>query len=184
MAAKPGGGSRRAAMLSLAFFIGLVLSVGALGTAAAIVGRLFTRFRVAFALGTAAIALAAGVAALFGPALRRRVGDPDVRQHGGILGAFLYGVAYSVATITTSLGPLILLLTVAAAMGRPAYGAGLSLAYGIGRGLPFLALGLFAGRVAEWLQRIGSAARPMEVASGLALIALAIYFVRFALLNT
>lgn len=44
------------------------------------------------------------------------------------------------ATLTTSAGPLLLLLTVAAALGRPAYGAALSLAYSIGRGVPFLRL--------------------------------------------
>lgn len=171
----------RGAALSLAFFSGLVLSVGALGTIAAMIGRLLTQWTAAFALGTAAITGGAGLAALFGPVVRRRVGDPEVRQRRGVPGAFLYGVAYTVATITTSLGPLILLLTVAAAMGRPAYGAGLSLAYGLGRGLPFLALGLFAGRISAWLVRVESARRAVEVVSGIALIGLSIYFVRFAL---
>ena len=168
----------RGAALSLAFFLGLVLSVAMLGTTAAVAGRLLARWRAAFAYGAAALAFVAGAAALCGPALRRRVMDPTVRRRGGAAGAFAYGVAYSVATITTSLGPLMLLLTIAAALGRPLYGAMLSLGYGVGRGLPFLALGLFAGRLGRWLARIEAARRPVEVVSGVALVALAAYFVR------
>jgi cytochrome c-type biogenesis protein len=93
-----------------------------------------------------------------------------------VVGAFLYGFCYSVATVTTSAGPLLLLLTVAAAIGRPAYGAALSLSYAVGRGLPFLLLGLFAGAVGTWLARVNRARRIAEVVSGIALVALAGYF--------
>ena len=172
---------RRGVALSIAFFIGLVLTLGVLGTVAAVIGRLLTRWRSAFAIGAAALTLVAGAATLVAPALRRRVPDPEVRQRRGVAGAFVYGVLYSVATITTSAGPLILLLTVAAAMGRPAYGMSLSLAYGLGRGLPFLVLGLVAGRLSAWIGRIEPARRAMEIASGVALLALPIYFLRLAL---
>lgn len=172
---------RRGVMLSAAFFLGVVLSLVVVGTLAAVVGRLMTQWKVAFALGTAALSLAAGLATLLGPALRRRVPDPEVRQRRGALGAFVYGLLYSVATITTSAGPLLLLLTVAAAVGRPVYGAGLSLAYGIGRALPFLLLGIFAGSVGGWLARVERYRRAAEVASGVALLGLAVYFVRFAM---
>ncbi|HEY0950528.1 cytochrome c biogenesis CcdA family protein [Nocardioides sp.] len=166
--------------LSLAFFLGLVLSITALGIGAAMVGRLLTQWGPAFAVGAAVLTAAAGAATLLAPALRRRLPDPEIRKRGGITGAFVYGVLYSVATVTTSAGPLLLLLTVAAAIGRPAYGAGLSFAYSLGRGLPFLALGLFAGRLGAWLRRVERARRPAEVVSGVALLGLAVYFVRLA----
>ena len=114
--------------------------------------------------------------------MRQRVPDPSVRQRGGAYGAFLYGVLYSVATITTSAGPLIRLLTVSAAMGRPVYGFGLSLAFALGRGLPFLLLGLFAGQIGAWMDRASQARRGVEIVSGVALIALAVYFVRLSML--
>ncbi len=120
--------------------------------------------------------LAAGTAAIFGPVLRRRISDPEIAKRGGIAGAFLYGLLYSVATVTTSAGPLLLLLTIAAAIGHPVYGAALSLSYAIGRGMPFLLLGFFAGRVGAWLARIGTARRIAEITSGVALLGLAIYF--------
>lgn len=166
--------------LSLAFFLGLVLTITALGIGAAMVGRLLTQWGPAFAVGAAVLTAAAGAATLLAPALRRRLPDPEIQKRGGITGAFVYGVLYSVATVTTSAGPLLLLLTVAAAMGRPAYGAGLSFAYSLGRGLPFLALGLFAGQLGAWLQRVERARRPAEVVSGVALLGLAVYFVRLA----
>ncbi len=166
--------------LALAFFVGLVLTLGVLGTAAALIGRLLTQWKAGFAFGAAALTFIAGLATLFAPAVRRRIPDPVIRQRRGVAGAFVYGVLYSVATITTSAGPLILLLTVAAAMGRPVYGMSLSVAYGIGRGLPFLALGIFAGRLGTWLERIDRGRRSIEVISGLALLGLTIYFVRLA----
>ena len=171
---------RHGVALSVAFFVGLMVTLTVLGTIAAVIGRLLTRWSAAFALGAASLTFAAGLATLAGPALRRRIPNPAVRQRGGVLGAFTYGVAYSVATITTSAGPLILLLTVAAAIGQPTYGAVLSLAYGVGRGLPFLAVGIVAGGIATWLERIDRARRVAEIVSGLALLGLSIYFVRLA----
>lgn len=184
-----GGGARTAAEdgrrssnagLAIAFFAGLVLTLGVVGIIAALIGRLLTRWSPAFALGAATLTFVAGLVTLFAPAVRRREPDPQVRQRRGIAGALVYGVLYSVATITTSAGPLVLLLTVAAAMGRPAYGAAISLAYGVGRGLPFLMLGLFAGRLSSWIERIEPARRAIEIVSGMALIALSAYFVWFS----
>ena len=168
------------AVLSLAFFIGLVVMLTALGTLASVVGRLLTQWARAFSLGAAGLTLAAGVATLFGPVLRQRIPDPMVRQRSGVLGAFGYGICYSVATITSSAGPLLLLLTVSAAMGRPAYGFALSLAFALGRGLPFLLLGLFAGRVSALVDEAGRARRLVEILSGVALVGLSLYFVRLA----
>lgn len=158
----------------------MVISLLALGTAAAYLGRLFARWNAVFAIGAAAFSLAAGLAAIFGPALRRYVPDPEIAKRGGGVGAFVYGLCFSLATVTTSAGPLFLLLTVAAAIGRPAYGALLSLAYAIGRGVPFLLLGLFAGTLGAWLARLDRSRRIAEVVSGLALVGLSFYFVRLA----
>lgn len=167
---------RRGLLLSVSFSTGIVLSLVALGVAASFAGRLFSRWSAAFAIGAAFFSFAAGLAAIFGPTIRQYVPDPDINKRGGIAGAFLYGLLYSVATVTTSAGPLLLLLTIAAAIGRPLYGAALSVSYAIGRALPFLLLGVFAGTVAAWLARMGRARRIAEFISGLTLVALSIYF--------
>ncbi len=167
---------RRGALISLSFFLGIVLSLLVLGIAAAYLGRLLSRWSMAFAIGASIFSFGSGLAAIFGPTLRRYVPNPEITKRGGIAGAFFYGLSYTIATVTTSAGPLLLLLTVAAAIGRPVYGAALSLSYAIGRGLPFLLLGIFAGTVGAWLARLGRARRILEVVSGVALVALAFYF--------
>ena len=156
--------------------MGVVLSVLALGTAASYLGRLLAGWSVAFAVSTAMVSLIAGIAALIGPHLRRRIPGPDIHQRAGVGGAFLYGLAYTLATVTTGAGPLLLILTIAAAIGRPAYGAALSLAYGIGRGLPFLLLGISAGALGSWLSRLERWRRAAEIVSGVALVLTGGYF--------
>jgi len=173
--------SRRSGLiLAASFFAGVTLSLLVLGTAAAYFGRLLVRWSAGFALATAMLSIVAGLIALSAPLLRRRFSNPKVEKRGGLGGAFVYGLSYTVATLTTSAGPLMLLLTIAAAVGKPLYGAVLSLSYGIGRGLPFLLTGLFAGRVAGWIARVERGRRAAEVVSGLALIAAGAYFVHLA----
>lgn len=164
------------AALSLAFFLGIVLSVVALGVAASYLGRLLATWSVGFAIATAAVSVIAGTAALLGPQLRRRVPAPAIHQRAGLGGALLYGLTYTLATVTTGAGPLLLLLTIAAAIGRPAYGAALSLAYGIGRGLPFFFLGISAGALGTWMSRVERWRRAAEVVSGVVLVAIGGYF--------
>lgn len=162
--------------LSISFFAGLMLSLVVLGIMAALLGRILAQWDAAFAAGAALVTLLAGLAALFGPALRRRVPDPHLRRRGGLLGSFLYGTVYSVATITSSAGPLLLLLTISAAIGRPLYGALIATAFAFGRGLPFLLMGLFAGRVGAVVARIDRYRRPAEAVSGVVLVGLSGYF--------
>lgn len=167
---------RYGAALSASFFTGLILSLVVLGVLAATLGRVLAQWDAAFAASAALVTLVAGLAALFGPSLRRRVPDPAVRRRGGILGSFLYGTVYSVATITSSAGPLLLLLTISAAVGHPVYGALIAAAFAIGRGVPFLLLGLFAGRVGALIARVERYRRPAEALSGVVLVGLAGYF--------
>ncbi len=84
---------RRGAMLSFAFFFGVVLSLLALGTAAAYLGRVLAQWSAAFALGAAIFSIMAGLAALFGPTLRRHIPDPEVTKRGSMAGAFVCGAA-------------------------------------------------------------------------------------------
>ncbi len=178
----------RRGRLSLVFFTGLVFSLTVVGTAAAIAGQLFTQWAPAFSVFAGLVLGVVGLATLAGPWVRHRLPDPIVRQRGGLAGAFGYGIAYSVATITSSAGPLILLLSVASAIGRPWYGAALSLAFAVGRGLPFLALGYGAeaggSRLQRWLSRLDRGRRLFELASGVALLALAGYFLWLATVLT
>lgn len=172
-------GRTNGSRIGIAFFIGLVLSLTALGIAAALMGRVLAQWASGFAAATAVLTLGAGLFALLGPRIRRRIPDPDVRRRGGVGGAFVYGLLYSVATVTSSGVPLLLLLTVAAAIGRPVFGALIAFAFALGRGAPFLLLGMFAGS-SRVVSRLESFRRPTEVVSGIVLIGLSFYFVRLA----
>jgi cytochrome c-type biogenesis protein len=167
----------------LAFFIGLVLAITVVGAAASILGRVLAGWRTGFAIGAAILTTAVGIAVLFGPAIRRMIPEPPVPRGAGVSGAFTYGVLFSIATITTSAGPLLLLLTVAAAIGRPLYGAVLSLAYAVGRGAPFLALAIFSSQISVWMSGVERLRRPFEIVSGAALIGVAAYFAKIAVVG-
>lgn len=157
--------------IATAFFAGLVLSLTALGAVAGLLGLVATQ-----AVGQwwmlimAALAFVAALAVLWGPSLRL----PDVTaiRRPGLLGAFIYGLVFSLGTPAVS---LLLVLTVAAAEHRPAYGGLLALGYGLGRGLPFLLLGLFSG-VATRLRCQPSWSRAIRVTTGSVLLVITGYY--------
>jgi cytochrome c-type biogenesis protein len=157
--------------IATAFFAGLVLSLTVLGALAGVLGLVATQ-----AVGQwwmlimAALAFFAALLVFWGPSLRPP--DVTVQRRPGLLGAFIYGVVFSLGTPAVS---LLLVLTVAAAEHRPAYGALLALGYGIGRGLPFLLLGLFSG-VATRLRCQPSWSRAIRVTTGSLLLAITGYY--------
>ena len=146
-----------------ACFAGIVLSRVARGSGMGHLGALATEaFGRTWALLMALVSLAAALLAFWGR--RLRTGTLTAWRRPGLLGAFAYGLVFSVGT---SVAPLLLLLTVAAAEGGT--GRGVVLAFGLGRGLPFLAAGA-AGSSVIRLARLGSWARTLQVDSGSALL--------------
>jgi cytochrome c-type biogenesis protein len=164
---------RSGLFIAVAFFAGIVVNLTVLGASAGQLGAFLTEsFGRYWALGMAIVSLCAAPVAFWGPRLKiQRLAD---LRRPGIGGAFLYGFIFSLGT---SAAPLLFLLTVAAAQGRAEYGLLLALAFGIGRGLPFLLVGLFAGL----LMRFAALARwrrALQMASGIALLTAAGYYIR------
>ncbi|MCI0403370.1 MAG: thiol:disulfide interchange protein, partial [Acidobacteria bacterium] len=83
-----------------------------------------------------------------------------------------YGFVFSLGT---SAAPLLLLLTVVAAQARPEYGLLLAFAFGLGRGLPFLLIGVLAGAVMR-LVRFTAWRGALQVVSGCALLVVGLYY--------
>lgn len=160
-------------LIASAFFVGIVVNLAILGALAGRLGSFLTEsFGAYWALAMVIISLLAAVAAFRGIGI-----DTDnltAMRRPGLLGAFFYGFVFSLGT---SVAPLLLLLTVATAQGRPGYGLLLSAVFGLGRGLPFLLAGVFAG-VLMRLMRLGSWRRVLQIASGLALLFVSVYYVR------
>lgn len=165
---------RRGGMLiAIAFFVGIVVNLTVLGALAGQLGAFLSEsFGRYWALGMAAFSAVAAVAAFWGPRVKvQRLAD---LRRPGIAGAFGYGFIFSLGT---SAAPLLLLLTLSAAQARVEYGLLLAFAFGIGRGLPFLIVGLFAGLLMRFAA-LSRWRRPLQVVSGCALLFVAGYYVR------
>lgn len=158
--------------VSAAFFAGIVLSLTALGGAAGQLGALATEsFGRNWALGMAVLSLLAAALAWWWP--RMPIERLVAWQRPGAIGSFGYGVVFSLGT---SVAPFLLLLTIAAAVGRPEEAILLAFIFGLGRGLPFLLAGM-AGTVVTGLMRLESAGRAIQIVSSVALLIVSVYYV-------
>lgn len=157
--------------ISAAFFAGIVLSLTALGVAAGRLGALATEsFGRNWALGMAVLSLLAAAFALWWPPMP--IDRLTAWRRPGVVGAFAYGVVFSLGT---SVAPFLLLLTIAAAEGRPEIGLMLAFIFGLGRGLPFLLAGM-AGSILTGFTRLGLWSRTVQFVSAAALLAVSVYY--------
>ncbi|MEX2493556.1 MAG: cytochrome c biogenesis protein CcdA [Nitrospirales bacterium] len=157
--------------LAIAFFAGLVLSLTALGAVAGLLGLVATQVVGRWWMLIMAVLAFIAALAVFSGSFLRLPAFSGQRQTG-MIGAFVYGFIFSLGTPAVS---LLLVLTVAAAEQRPAYGALLALWYGVGRGLPFLLFGLFSG-VAMRLRCQPSWSRAIRVTTGSLLLMITGYY--------
>jgi cytochrome c-type biogenesis protein len=164
--------SNRGFMIALGFFFGIVVCLSLLGALAGRLGIFLTEtFGQYWALSMAGISAVAAILAFYGP--RLTVTKLAALRRPGIGGSFVYGLVFSLGT---SAAPLLLLLSVAAATANPIYGFILALAFGIGRGLPFLIVSAFAGAVTKFAQ-LTWLRRSIQIVSGLALLFVCYYYV-------
>jgi cytochrome c-type biogenesis protein len=166
-------GRSRGLAIALAFFAGIVVNLTMLGAVAGRMGAVLTEsFGRYWTLAMAAASLLAAVLAFYGP----RLGAEKIAalRMPGVGGAFGYGFIFSLGT---SAAPLLLLLTISLAQAKPIYGLLLAFAFGVGRGLPFLLLGVFAGALMR-LTRLRLWDRAIQVVSGVALLLVSLYYAR------
>ncbi len=166
--------SRKAGFLiALAFFLSIVVNLTLLGAVAGRLGTILTEsFGRYWALAMAMLSFAAAILAFWGP--RLSVERLAALRKPGLAGAFSYGFIFSLGT---SAAPLLLLMTVAATQANPGYEAVLAFVFGLGRGLPFLLVGLFAGVLIR-LTRIGIWRRAIQMVSGCGLLFVGVYYAR------
>jgi len=159
--------------IAAAFFAGIVVNLTVLGALAGRLGVVMTEsFGRYWALAMAVVSLLAALLAFWGP--RLNVDTLAALRKPGLVGAFGYGFLFSLGT---SAAPLLVLLTIAAGKGSMLYGLLLSLAFGVGRGFPFLLVGVFAGALMR-VARISLWRRAIQFASGCALILVSMYYMR------
>jgi cytochrome c-type biogenesis protein len=159
-------------MIAASFFVGIVVNLMILGAVAGQLGAILSEsFGRSWTLAMAVLSLIAALAAFWEPRLKAH--QLAALRTTGLAGAFIYGFLFSLGT---SPAPLLLLLTVAAAQARPEYGLVMAFAFGVGRGLPFLLIGLFAGAVVR-LTRLGFWGRSLQVLSACLLLLVSGYYV-------
>jgi len=165
--------SNKGFMIALAFFCGIVVCLSVLGALAGRLGIFLTEtFGQYWAISMAVISAVAAVFAFYGPRLTT-TRLANIRKPG-IGGSFVYGLIFSLGT---SAAPLLLLLSVAAAIANPIYGFILAFVFAIGRGLPFLIVSAFAGAVTKFAQ-LTWLRRSIQMMSGLALLYVCYYYLR------
>lgn len=165
--------SKTGFIITSSFFAGIVICLTILGAIAGYAGALLTEvFGKYWALGMGVISLVAVGVAFYDPYLK--VTKLEALRTPGIGGSFIYGFAFSLGT---SAAPLLLLLSIAAAKASIFYGLILALSFGVGRGLPFLVVGLFAGSVSK-LAKLSWLRKSIQIVSGIALLYVSFYFFR------
>lgn len=164
---------RRGLLIAAAFFAGIVVNLTVLGALAGRLGGvLTTSFGRSWTLAMALVSLVAAALAFYGP--RLGVERLAALRRPGLLGAFGYGFIFSLGT---SAAPLLVLLTISAAQADPLYGLVLAMTFGIGRGLPFLVLGVFVGELVRFT-RLAQWRRSLQLASGVLLLIVSFYYAR------
>ena len=167
------GSNRNGFLIAVAFFVGIVVNLALLGAVAGRLGVILTEsFGRYWALMMVVVSVIAAIAAFYGPRLQTT--KLAAMRKPGISGSFIYGFIFSLGT---SAAPLLLLLSIAAATADPFYGFLLALSFGVGRGLPFLLTGLFAGAVTH-LVRLSWLRRSLQIISGSALLFVGIYYAK------
>ncbi len=162
--------------IALSFFTGVVVNLTVLGALAGRLGGILTEsFGRYWALAMVIISLLAAIIAFRGP--RLGIEKLAALRKPGIAGAFAYGFIFSLGT---SAAPLLVLLTIAASQANVFYGLLLSFAFGLGRGFPFLLVGLFADVLVR-IARISLWRRAIQFVSGSALIFVSLYYFRIFL---
>ena len=173
---------RRSFTLSLAFAMGLAITFMLLGVVAALIGGLIgasTRWwyylvaGICFFIGLNMLgALPFNLPSWFG-GLREKIGWK------GIPGALALGLVSGLVASQCATPALAAILTYVMAKGALAYGATLLFVYALGRGVPVVLAGTFAGAL-KGLQNMGRWSELIEKASGLIIIAVGLYFLWIA----
>jgi len=172
----------RAFILSLVFAIGLALTFMLLGVAAALIGGLvgasttwwyYVVAFVCFVIGLNMLGLIRIQTPLWLGGLREKI------KIKGAPGALALGLVSGLVASQCATPVLAVILTYVMAKGALVYGAALLFVYAMGRGVPIVLAGTFAG-VLKSFQKLGPWSEVIEKASGVIVIGVGFYFLWIA----
>ena len=166
---------KRALAQGGAFVAGMILTHVALGVAAALGGE-WVQASMGRAWGLVLGPLLIVLGLMWPGWLKLRLPwlSLRVRRVGGVWGAFLLGIPFTVAVCPFCAPALLIALTASAAIGSPGYGFALLLAFALGRSIPVL-LGAWSMGWLESLRVLSRHQHALEVFGGLVLIGAGLY---------
>jgi len=168
----------RSFLISLAFTLGLAITFVGLGVVVALIGGLFGQ------VGTIWYWVVAGICLLIGLSLLGVYELPlpgwladrqTALQQRGLAGALALGLVSGLVTSQCATPVLVAILTLVMARGAVLYGATLLFIYALGRGVPIVAAGTFAG-VLKGLLGLGRWTTHLERVSGAVIVVVGLYF--------
>lgn len=158
-------------IIGLAFFFGLLSSFLLFSLLSARLSLLLSEsFGTSWALIMGMFSLVAALLAFYGP--RFKTNTFKALRKPGIFGTFIYGMIFSVGT---SVAPLLLLFGVSSVNGGSQLGLMLSFFFGLGKGLPFLVIALFAGTLTK-LTKLENGSALIRYLSSIGLILVSGYY--------
>ncbi|MHB0857858.1 MAG: cytochrome c biogenesis CcdA family protein [Anaerolineae bacterium] len=172
-------GRGRGLALSTLFALGQAITLALLGVAASLVGGMLGGNTRLWYYVVAAVCVVMGMqwlGILSLPLPEFGAGSRDKVRQKGLLGALLLGLVSGLISSGCATPGLAAILTLVMAKGAIVYGASLLLVYGLGRGVPIVLLGTFAGligivpRLARWTARLQQVSGGLMVGIGMYLL--------------
>ncbi len=167
--------------LSLAFVLGIVFILAALGLAAGFAGSLFAEETYLY-YGMAAFLIVMGLWMLKAYELPSEISILQKINPGkgsGHFGAFMLGLPFGLAASPCTLPLTASILAYAAVRGDALTGALFLMVFSVGRSLPLLVVGSFSGLIKK-INKLSGFQNKIEMISGTVLIVLGLYYLWMA----
>lgn len=172
----------RGLVLTTAFVLGMSVVFAVVGAIAGLLGK-------ALLMGAWAYYVAAAICAVIGLQMLGLLEIPvegvnrwlptTKPKRGGLSGAVLFGMLFGLVASPCSTPILAAIATIAASTGSAVTGAALLFVYGIGKGVPLLALGVASGSL-SLMRSLSRATAGLTRLGGVGLLAAAVYLVWLA----
>jgi len=168
--------NKRLIFQTLVFVIGLSTAFVLLGFGAGAIGKLLNNRIVLYVSGAIVIILGLHQIGLFKIRFLERTKKVEVEKssRGGILGAYLLGLTFSLGW-TPCVGPVLAtVLGLASGNGSALYGGFLMMIYSAGLALPFILVSLFAGFFLTKFKKINKHLGKIRVVGGILIVIMGI----------